>query len=51
MKWLMQAKRLEKEHLSCNSKFLKLEKQLVRRGAIDTLGLLSKKLLHAEKLR
>ena len=48
----MQAKRLEKEHLSCSSsKFLKLEKQLVCRGAIDTLGLLNKKLLHAEKLR
>ena len=46
----MQAKRLEKEHLSCSSKFLKLEK-LVCRGAIDTLGLLNKKLLHAEKLR
>ena len=44
----MQAKRLEKEHLSC---FLKLEKQLVCRGAIDTLGLINKKLLHAEKLR
>ena len=47
----MQAKRQEKEHLSCSSKFLKLEKQLVCRGAIDTLGLLNKKLLHAEKLR
>lgn len=45
------SQKTRKEHLSCSSKFLKLEKQLVCRGAIDTLGLLNKKLLHAEKLR